>query len=156
MGCHISKVVQPIDYIDLDVTPIEKNINDIQVLLIDESIIILKLMSKLLERKGLKNNIAINPSIALDYINKNWETNKRTFDIIILNVNILKKDKLFIEKVKQFEKNNNTKRHLICCLINKDTNITYNTENINYILFKPLLIDDFMEIVRKHYIIKNV
>jgi response regulator RpfG family c-di-GMP phosphodiesterase len=152
MGCNNSKIIKSTTFIPLNIIPVEKNINDIHILIIDGSPFLLKLVSKLLERKSLKNNTAMSPAIALKDINENWEINKRTYDIIIINIITLKLDDMFIEKIKQFEKDNDTNKHLVFCLTDKDRNISYNREHINYILFKPFSIDDFMEIIRKHYI----
>lgn len=134
--------------IDKIIYPINKNYTDknIEILIVDDSPVILKMTSMMLKKYGCKTICVDNGQDAIKIINHKIKNNEKKFNFILLDIIMPGIDGYETAKeIRKLEKNND-KNYIIG--FSSKSDIT-NTEDFDNIIYKPFQISNFTEIIDK-------
>jgi CheY-like chemotaxis protein len=132
--------------IDKIIYPINKNYTNIEILIVDDSPVILKMTDMILKKYGFKTIRVDNGKDAIKIINHKLKNNEKKFNFILLDTMMPDMDGYLTAKEIRKIENNNDKNYIIG--FSSKENIT-DKENFDNIIYKPFTISNFIEIIDK-------
>ena len=129
------------------------NLNrDIQILLIDDSSCILKMVSMMINKiHGYNSSSELSGESGIENIKYKWLQKNEQYDIIIVDLFMPDMNgNQVVEKIREMEKTYKMKKHIIVCFTSMyDDQIS---NEFNYFLKKPFQINDLLIIINKNFV----